>query len=243
MTIIPVPWKEGEDLNQVARSISFFPLIGLLIGLLNCAVFFLCVPFFSPFFSSVVIVISWIFITGGLHLDGLADTADGVWGGNTQEQRLEIMKDSRTGVFGVLTLISFILLKTAGLNELLTLQASGIPRILISLPVIGRWISVFSIYFFTTARKEGLGSFFKEHIGLKELLVSLVLTLVIIFSLIGVPGLVTLVLVTVFAAISSLFFKSRLGGLTGDIYGALCESSELFSLITLLILCINGLLI
>lgn len=236
MTVIPIPWREGEDMGKVARSISFFPIVGVIIGLTNFAVYYLSSGFFSPVFSSVLVLVWWIFITGGLHLDGLADAADGVWGGTTREKRLEIMKDSRTGVFGVLTLISFLLLKTAGLFELFSQHVSQVPGILVTLPVFGRWISVFSIFFFKTARKEGLGWFFKENIRLKELIISLFLTLLIIYYFIGVPGIITLTALTIFAFSAALFFKSKLGGLTGDVYGALCESSELFSLIFLLIL-------
>jgi len=242
MTVIPIPWKEGEDMGEVARSISFFPIVGVIIGLSNFALYYFSVKFFSPVFTSVAVVIWWIFITGGLHLDGLADTADGVWGGISRERRLEIMKDSRTGVFGVLTLISFIFLKTAGLYELFSLQNASIPHILISLPVFGRWISVFSIYFFKTARQEGLGYFFKENIGLKELVIPLILTVGIIFCLTGVPGIITLCVVTSLSVIASLFFKSRLGGLTGDVYGALCETAEMVSLLILLILSISCIL-
>lgn len=240
MTIIPIPWKEGENMKQVARSISFFPIVGLIIGLSNWGVYYLSDKIFSPVFTSVAVVVWWIFVTGGLHLDGLGDTADGIWGGTSREKRLEIMKDSRSGIFGVLTLISFLLLKTAGLYELFSLHNKNIPFVIISIPIIGRWVSVFSIYFFKTARSEGLGYFFKENIGLKELTLSLILTMGILYYFTGIAGLVSLIIVTFFSALASLFFKSKLGGLSGDIYGALCELSELLSLILLLIFTISG---
>ena len=236
MTVIPIKWKENEDLKQVAHSISFFPVVGLIIGFTNYGLFYLSNLIFSSFFTSVLIVIWWIFITGGLHLDGLADTADGVWGGTTKERRLEIMKDSRTGVFGVLTLISFLLLKIAILNEFFTYNISESPALLITAPVLGRWISVFSIFYFKSARKDGLGNFFKENISWKELLLSLILTLLFVFYFTGPGGLITLFIITILSVPVSLFFSSKLGGLTGDVYGTLCESSELFSLIFIFIL-------
>ncbi|MDA3810769.1 MAG: adenosylcobinamide-GDP ribazoletransferase [Spirochaetaceae bacterium] len=241
LTVIPIKWKENEDLGEVARSISYFPLVGLIIGVSNFAVYYLSNLIFSPLFTSVLVLVWWMFITGGLHLDGLADTADGVWGGTTKEKRLEIMKDSRTGVFGVLTLIAFLLLKTVLLNELFSYHDEFSMSILISAPLLGRWISVFSIYFFNSARKDGLGIFFKEKISLKELLISFFITLMTVFLFSGVTGIFTLVLVTMIASLASLFFSKKLGGLTGDIYGALCEISEFLALLFPLILIISGL--
>lgn len=234
MTVIPIPWKEKEDMAEVARSIAFFPLVGLIIGLSNLAVYFLCELAFSPFLSAVIVLVWWIFITGGLHLDGLADTADGVWGGTTAERRLEIMKDSRTGVFGVLALICFILLKTGALHELFGFYSDLKYRALVTAPIVGRWISVFTIYVFDSAREDGLGAFFKSHMEKKEFIIGLLLALIFAFLAGGLGGLAALAAATVLSVVFSIFFTGKLGGLTGDIYGALCEGSELLTLLVLM---------
>jgi len=234
MTAIPIPWKEGEEMGEVARSISYFPLVGLIIGLLNLGIFTVARILFSPFLSAVIVAVFWIAITGGLHLDGLADTADGVWGGTTKERRLEIMKDSRIGAFGVLTLISFILLKTGALNELFGFYDDNKYRALIVAPVVGRWISVFTIYYFDPAKKEGLGAFFKDYITLKELIVALSLTLLIVLAVGGIAGAAAMVSATVLSLVFSVFLTGKLGGLTGDTYGAMTEGSELISLLVML---------
>lgn len=234
MTVIPIPWKEGEDMDEVARSISFFPIVGLVIGLSNLGIYLLSHLLFSPFLCAVFVLIWWIFITGGLHLDGLADTADGVWGGTTAERRLEIMKDSRTGVFGVLALICFLLLKTGVLNEMFGYYGDVKFRALVAAPLVGRWISVFSIFTFDSARKEGLGVFFKEHTGKKELIISLVLSLILIIAAGGFAGLAAFATATVFALVAAVYFSRKLGGLTGDIYGALCEGAELLTLLVMM---------
>lgn len=236
MTVIPIKWKEGEDLGEVARSLSLFPLVGLILGLSHWGVYLLFITFFSPLFTSVALVVWWIFITGGLHLDGLADTADGVWGATTKERRLEIMKDSRTGVFGVITLISYLFLKTAALNEVFTLHSDSIFSVLICAPIMGRWISVFSIYLFPSAREEGLGIFFKENIAIKELLISLFLTIVFLSFSGGIHALITLLLITGLSYGFAHFFRSKLGGLTGDVYGTLCEVAELLTILALILL-------
>lgn len=234
MTVIPIPWKEGEDMEEVAKSISFFPLVGLIIGLSNLAVFLICQMLFSPLLSAIFVLVWWIFITGGLHLDGLADTADGVWGGTTAERRLEIMKDSRVGVFGVLTLVSFLLLKTGALNELFGYFGENKMRALVLAPIAGRWISVFTIFVFDSARKEGLGVFFKEKTGTKELVIALILALILVFVVGGFAGAAALASATVFSFVLSLFFSKKLGGLTGDTYGAMCEGAELLALLVMI---------
>ncbi|MCP4162666.1 MAG: adenosylcobinamide-GDP ribazoletransferase [Deltaproteobacteria bacterium] len=242
LTIIPVKWKQGEDMGEVARSISFFPIVGIVIGISNIAVYYLSNMFFSPLFTSVAVIVWWIVITGGLHLDGLADTSDGVWGGTTKERRLEIMKDSRTGVFGVLKLVSFILLKDVIVHEIILLNHKTVYSILLLAPVIGRWISVISIFFFKSAKEDGLGHFFKENIGKKELVTAFLLTSIIIYLIAGLGSFIILFSVSIISVLVSLFFCTKLGGLTGDIYGTLCESSELLSLFAGLILFLSGLL-
>lgn len=234
MTVIPIPWREGEDLDEVARSISFFPLAGLLIGLGSLGVYLLSSLMFSPLLCAILVLIWWVFITGGLHLDGLADTADGVWGGTTAERRLEIMKDSRVGVFGVLTLVCFLLLKTGVLYELFGYYSGNKIRALLVAPVTGRWISVFIIYIFDSARKDGLGAFFKERTGLRELITALVLAFIPVLLIGGLPGAAAMASATVLSLVFAVYFSGKLGGLTGDIYGALCEGAELVVLLVML---------
>jgi len=236
MTVIPIKWKEGEDMGEVARSISVFPFVGLIIGAANFGLYNLVTLKFSPLFTSAIVVVWWIFITGGLHLDGLADTADGVWGGTSKERRLEIMKDSRTGVFGVLTLIAFLILKITSISEVLIFHNDIVLSVFIGAPVIGRWISVFSIYFFKSAREEGLGTFFKANIGKAELIISLILTLIILYFSGGITALYAMLIITALSCLFSLFFKSKLGGLTGDVYGTLCEVAEFLTIMVFLVL-------
>lgn len=234
MTVIPIPWKEDENLSEVARSLFLFPLAGLIIGISNLGIYILSRLMFSPFLSAVLVTVWWIFVTGGLHLDGLADTADGVWGGTTKERRLEIMKDSRIGAFGVLTLISFILLKTGTLNELFGFYDDNKYRALIIAPVLGRWVSVFSIYYFDSARNDGLGAFFKKYVSLKELLYALIFTVFITLVVGGLAGATALASVTVLAIVFSTFLSGKLGGLTGDTYGSMTEGAELITLLVML---------
>ncbi len=135
MTVIPIPYRQDEDLKKIARSSRYFPLVGLLIGLLLYGLYYLLHLAELDLLAAVGVTLLWVLITGGLHLDGLADTADGIGGGQSIERRLEIMKDSRIGSFGALALISQILIKTALIYELP--ETIALPALLVS-PMLGR---------------------------------------------------------------------------------------------------------
>lgn len=231
LTVLPIPWKKDESLQQMARSSAFFPFVGLILGGLLCLIHLLSSFLWSAAAVNAIILAVWILFTGGLHLDGLADTADGILGGSNREKRLEIMKDSRIGSFGAIALIGIILLKFVFLLEI---DPHSIRSALIMAPVTGRWILVLFIFLFPAARKEGMAFFFKQHIRLQEFLIALITILaacVIVYIYYGFWGPVIILVSAGLSIIPALILKSVLGGLTGDTYGALCEISELFVLV------------
>lgn len=235
LTTLPIRWKENENLEDVAKSVSYFPFVGLFIGILNAIIFKFLIQVISAEFASLITIIWWIIITGGLHLDGIADSADGLFGGRTPQKRLDIMKDSRIGTYGVLAVTITLLLKIFLIRELNLINTSQCYNLLIISPVIGRWNSVFLIFTFKTARKDGLGNFFKQNITIKNLIFALLFTTITVYLFFGIPGLATLYIVTIISSFISLFVLNKIGGLTGDIYGSLCEMAEIFALITGLI--------
>jgi adenosylcobinamide-GDP ribazoletransferase len=228
LTTLPLGYKKDENLTDVATSVIFFPLVGGLIGLCLSFLFKFSLIIFSPSLSALFVVVFWIIITGGLHLDGVADSFDGIFGGRTPENRLEIMRDSRIGSFGVLSLIVFILLKLFLIIEISS-HTSAIRYLLVA-PIIGRWISLFLIFTFKSAKKDGLGSFFKSHLKLIHYIIPAIYTLLAIYLILGLPGVVILLLTVLVSGLLALFVISKIRGLTGDIYGALCEFSEIFTL-------------
>ncbi len=115
--------------------------------------------FLSSFTVKVFVLVFWVFLTRGFHLDGLADTADGVGRGASRGERLAIMKDSRIGAFGVLVLFCLLLLKFTLLGEL---EGQFYLRALILAPASGRWIMVLAIFSFPSAKKGGMGQRFKK---------------------------------------------------------------------------------
>jgi len=233
LTIIPAYGNKVAEEKEMANSLYAYPLVGLFIG--GCLAL---MAYVSDFLSlglggDALIVILWIILTGGLHKDGLMDTADGLFSGKDKECKLEIMKDSRVGAMGVIALGAVLLLKFSFLASL-PIQYKMLALLLA--PVIGRTIMVYSIVCFPYARsKPGLGKCFGEKVSKVKFLVVLAFSLIVAFFAIGPIG-VGLALVTLLvAAVIAKCVGSVLGGQTGDTYGALCEISETIFLIAIVI--------
>lgn len=235
LTILPIPWKQDEDLTKVARSMIYFPLVGLVIGFVLVLVEFLLKTRISPLTNSTIITFLWIFITGGLHLDGLSDLADGL-GGRDREHRLEIMKDSRIGAFGALSLILLIILKIVFIRELLLNKNSSIIVLpLLLAPVWARNMQLISIKFFRSARKDGMGSFFKNEMRNREWLIPLIISTALTIYLSSFYALILLLPFVLIMVLFALSISKKLEGLTGDCYGAICELSEVLFLFIFLL--------
>jgi adenosylcobinamide-GDP ribazoletransferase len=225
-TVIPVPYINGLDFRGVAH---LAPVVGLLIGgilgLCDVGLNYLNV---SVLTRSALVVCAWIAITGGLHLDGAMDTADGLAVGNP-EKRLEVMADSATGAFGAMAAIAILLLKTAALTDiesqrwLVLMVACG----------WGRWGQQLAILRYPYLKPTGKGAFHKQAIrSYKDVIPSLLL----LISLSGLPWLLNsqqlffaLFMILAGSAIAFLtgaWFNHKLGGHTGDTYGAVVEWTE-----------------
>ena len=211
---------------------SFFPLVGLLIGLILMGVRYLLAPLLPPSLADILVIAVLVVVTGALHLDGFADTIDGLAGGNDRERTLAIMKDSRIGSFAVVGLVLIVGLKAAALMEIPEMLKS---EALIAAPVLGRWSTVQLAAWFDYARSGyGTGQAFVRCTGRRESAISTLITAVILLIIFGIGGLMPLLVIAIFTALFGLFFKMRLGGVTGDIMGAACEMSEA---VVLLVVC------
>ncbi len=226
LTILPCPRLESTP-EDLGRSSGWFPLAGALLGgLLAAAHAGLALLLFPPAAASLTVVL-WAFLTRGLHLDGLADTFDGIGGGYSRESRLAIMKDSRLGTFGGIAVASALLLKAtllAGTERTAALQA------LFLAPVLGRWAILFAMRFFPSARPGGMGDLFRKGCTDRCLFTGTAAALLLSAAAGGLTGFLLLPLVPLFALLISRWLASLLGGLTGDSYGTVCELSELLSL-------------
>ncbi|WP_047865683.1 adenosylcobinamide-GDP ribazoletransferase [Rubrobacter aplysinae] len=229
LTAFPVPGLPPMKEASVARAMAAFPLVGLLIGACGAGAGLAAGFVFGEPVRAVAVVVAWMVVTWGLHLDGLADSADALFSWRSREQKHEIMKDSRIGTMGSLALISAVLLKIAAIYSLGGAWWAGA----LLAPVMGRWSDIYGIFFFPAAREGGMGRNFHEQVRSRYFVVATVSALLIGAVLLPLWG--ALVLVVVFATTHLLarWMSGVLGGLSGDTYGALSEAGEVVALLSL----------
>ncbi|MDE0719584.1 MAG: adenosylcobinamide-GDP ribazoletransferase [Dehalococcoidia bacterium] len=227
LTIFPLARNLNWEPSDVSNSRAFYPAVGLLTGLLLVGIEEGSSQLFSAPMTAAFLVAAMVIITRALHLDGLMDICDGVFGGFTPERRLEIMKDSRVGAFGVAGGVVVLLLKYAAFVALLTIPEPGKVWALLLFPAISRWTMVVLLGAFPYVRTHGLGSPFHGS-GIK---VSTAIAGISILSaailLGGFAGLGLLIGAMVMAWIMGWGMAKSLGGLTGDAYGATNEIIEM----------------
>lgn len=217
LTILPLGFAEGR---KPGWSVAWYPLVGILIGLLLVAIHTLS-PFDTPL-TAFVMLLAWVVITGGLHLDGFADSCDGLLATVSADRRLDIMKDPRTGSWAVIGLVLLLL------GKWIFLQSASLTYILLA-PVLGRWVMSIAVLTIPYARKQGLGSHFRDGAGWREIIIATGIALIAIWWL---NAWVLAFGIVIVAILLIRWAMTRLGGgITGDVYGALCEICELVCLL------------
>ena len=226
---LPIPGEKG-----LARSMAFFPLAGLLIGLLLAIAYFVLSFLFSKSLVLWLTLGCLALLTRCLHLDGFADTIDGFAAGGPKEKILEVMRDSRIGAFGVVALILLIGAKYLALDQI---AGESIPRSLILMTVMGRNSMVWVCYRSPYARSGGgLAKSFAENLTAREMILSSASAFGIGLLLWGLKSVLVFLGIGLFSFAFRFFFLKKLNGITGDILGAANELSELLCLILLIIL-------
>jgi adenosylcobinamide-GDP ribazoletransferase len=226
LTKLPWPWPGPADEAALARSMFWFPWVGALLGLGFWGAWAGLDKILPAPAAAALLLALTVWVTGGLHLDGLADTADGLGGGHTPADALRIMKDSWVGAFGVISLILALILKFSLFLSLAT--QTGSPRALLLYPVISRWAMVLLAYLSPYARPEGgLGQAMTLGVSPEVLVGASFSAGLLSFLILGVPGLSLLGAAAALVWLGSLYFKRRLGGITGDVLGATNEVVEI----------------
>lgn len=234
LTTIPVKIKQVSA-RELADSASFFPVAGLLLGAAAAAAcWYLDRTGLGAIASSAITVTLLIFLTGGMHLDGLADASDALFSGKTKEEMLVIMRDSRIGTMGVLGIIMAILLKIVLLGSI---APAARPAALIAMCVMGRWAMVFSMKLAPYARIDGKAKPFIEGFNTKIFYTATAIALISVIALVRIDGAIVFGAVTACAYAATRFIKRRIGGITGDTLGA---TEELCEIAALLCLCAIG---
>jgi cobalamin 5'-phosphate synthase/cobalamin synthase len=241
LTRFPLPVRLNYTDAVFRRSIVFYPFVGAVIGLLLTlagAGLRVWVPSFP---AAVILLTLWVVMTGALHLDGLMDTADGILSHRPREQMLEIMKDSRVGAMGVIVCVLYLLLKVAFIMELIDGSWRHASVFFFCVPIWSRWFMTLSIVGWPYARTgtKGMGAFLRQ-VRLRHVIAgfagAFVLTLGALW-IFGFYGLSLWLYALGFPAVSGLlgwlmaqFLHRKLGGLTGDTYGAINELLEMLLL-------------
>ncbi|WP_076707078.1 adenosylcobinamide-GDP ribazoletransferase [Yersinia enterocolitica] len=236
MTRIPVPerWTQGLALDNYERGIIGFPFIGLIVGGIGGVVFTLLAPWCGVPLAALGYVLALALVTGAFHLDGLADTCDGVFSARKREQMLEIMRDSRLGTNGGLALIFIVVAKVLVVSEL-ALRDAPMLLMLTAASVAGRTVIVLLMYRQRYAREgNGLGNIYIGKVTGKQTLVTLAGGAILILLLGQSAALLALVTSMVVVALLATYLRRRLGGQTGDTLGAAAEVGELVFLLALL---------
>lgn len=230
LTIIPAPavMVSKEEYHKV---MGWFPMAGLLVGTFSAMIYWVGLQVLPLEIVVILVLITQFMVTGGLHLDGLADTFDGCMSGRNLQRKLDIMKDSRLGTHGAVMLMFVLLLK---FTSLLLIPDTVRTLMIILAPVVGRFALVLGAWKATYAREKGLGNLFIGVIDTKDMMTAFLLLL---FCLLIYPkAYISLAIVIPGIVLCKKIINGILGGMTGDTLGALNEMSESLFMILLLIL-------
>lgn len=226
LTIFPTLIKRMFTPQEMGRAVGWFPLVGVVLGFALFGVNYFARLIFPPTVSAALTLFAWIIFTRAFHLDGFMDTCDGLFGGWTPERRLEIMKDSRMGAFGVAAGILVLLTEYAALSSTVSL----LPSILLS-TTLGRWASPLVIHAFPYAREDGLGYEMKHNVSWKEILLATLITGITAWLVYGWLGFIFMLGAAVIAFLTAIYTMRLLPGLTGDIYGTVTTLIEMLTLV------------
>lgn len=231
LTIVPVPVVPSFREGDLGRSMAVFPLVGLLLGALLAGADYLMAPFLPRGVADLILIVLLTVVTGGMHLDGLADVCDGLAARGSRQRFLEVMKDPCVGAIGAVGLVLALALKY---QALLYLPASLKREALFFFPFVARGAQVLVAVGSKRARADGLGASLVAEAGKRELIVALMFTLVAAWLLLGWVGLGCAAVLVLFTLALRGWFHLRLGGITGDVIGCISELNEILCLLILL---------
>ncbi|HZP95532.1 MAG TPA: adenosylcobinamide-GDP ribazoletransferase [Candidatus Limnocylindria bacterium] len=219
LTILPTP-RADMPRTAFARSVGYFPLVGAALGLVVGALDAMALRLVPASVASALDLVALAALSGGLHLDGLADSADGMLGARTREDRLAVMRDSRIGAFGAAAVALILLVEYAALSEL---RGGDRLAALVTGSALARWAMALALRLFPYARQEGLGLAFKDGLGTRDPVLATALAALVAFVVSGAGAPLAIAVAAVVAVGLGRGIAARLGGLTGDSYGAIGE--------------------
>ncbi|MBN1363270.1 MAG: adenosylcobinamide-GDP ribazoletransferase [Syntrophaceae bacterium] len=230
LTALPLKIRSEIKEEDYARSLVYFPIVGMAIGTTLSAIS-LCCGFLPVLVLGAIVLIFSAFLTGALHLDGFADTCDGFYGLRPREETLRIMRDSRIGVMGVVGVIMLLLLK---FSLIVGIPSDILWQSLIAMCCLARWTQATGCLL-PYARNEGKAELFIKYARKKDIIIGGVFTIILFSALFGLKGIMIFFVSLIPALLFICYAKARIGGMTGDTIGAVSEITEvsvLFSILT-----------
>ncbi len=235
LTIFTLKRKHEVNEGDLARSIAWFPVVGFLLGVIlvySDKALLWILPHTNTLSNALLLIIS-VITTRALHIDGLADTLDGLMGGKDKESRLRIMKDSRLGTAGALGIMFILLLKYLCLNNLF---AGSRTEALLVAPIFGRWSQAIMVFRSSYGRESGMGRAFVGHLRLSGLFAASAVTIGISAFVDELWTFALVPTVILFTLAARLYLVRKIGGITGDAIGAVSEINEVLAFILFVIL-------
>ena len=229
LTIFPTPLRHEVDAEASGRSPTYFPLVGLILGAILLGLSYGLGLILPASVVNALLIIALAILTGAHHLDGFIDTCDDVIAGKSREERLAIMADSHVGAFGIVGVILLLLLKYVALSS-----APVLPALLL-MPTLSRWAMVSVIFVFPYAKNSGMGLAFKQGANWQRFTIATAIALLAAVAVLQWWGLALTATLWLVVFGVARYFRSRLGGLTGDNYGAVNELAEVLVLLLLIV--------
>ena len=238
LTTIRVPWRRETSPEELGRSTGYFPVVGLIIGLILAGLNWLFSLILPSAIVNALLIVSLVILSGALHLDGFVDTCDGIAGHKPVEERWRVMHDSRAGGFGIVGAVLLLMVKYVSLSSI---PESLLTMVLILMPVLGRWAMTYAVFAYRYARPAGLGKVFKQGTSWLRFTMATVIAVAVTAVLAQLIGLAVMFFIWVVTVVLAAYFKSKFSGLTGDTYGAINEMAEVSVLIFISLLVTVGL--
>jgi adenosylcobinamide-GDP ribazoletransferase len=235
LTRIPINHKPEISIQ---RSAVWFPLVGWVIGGVTGLLFYFLSQGIPTLPAAAITILFSTLITGGFHQDGLADTFDGLVGGWNTEDRLRILKDSRHGTYGVLSITLQLIIQISLLS---TLSPKVGAIAIITAHTLGRLVPIYFMLAPAVPSHEGMGATYSRAVGARDVLASTVLTIALLFGLIGAHLFIATVIVAIVGLALLVYVKKKIGGVLGDVLGASEQIAESFILLYFVVIATHSL--
>jgi adenosylcobinamide-GDP ribazoletransferase len=230
LTRIPININLDVTREDLSKSIIYFPIVGYIIGIILAVFYKVSILYFDKIIIAFLIVIIEIIVTGGLHVDGLSDTVDGIYSGRKKEKIIEIMKDPNVGTFGVLSIIILVIFKFLLIYKI----NNYLFIVLLIMPVFSRFCSVLSSRIGKYPKEDGLGNMFIGQVSNFQLFISFIFTLPLLYFnfLLYFAFIINIVFTMLFVK----YISKKIDGITGDTLGAVVEINEVLFLVVIYIM-------